>query len=302
METEQGMAERVGIVGLGLMGQAYSQNLIPAGFEVQGFDTDSARMDELREKGGTPVESPAAAARGARWLITALPTSAIVREVALGPNGVAEGADKGLLFVDTSTAAPEESKALAIDLAEHGIRFLDCPVSGTSLMAQSKDLIVMAAGPAEDYEACKPLFDGISRGSYHVGPSGAGALTKLIIKLVLMGNAFALAEGLTLGMKAGLDTERILAVLKDGAAGSKVMDQKGMKMINADYETHLSLAMAVKDVGLMLEQGKAYGTPMMLTSTYSQMTQSAARIMGSDQDYSSFIELLREMSGMERRA
>lgn len=296
------MAERVGIVGLGLMGQAYSQNLIPAGFDVQGFDTDPARMDELREKGGTPVESPAAAARGARWLITALPTSAIVREVALGPNGVAEGADKGLLFVDTSTAAPEESKALAIDLAERGIRFLDCPVSGTSLMAQSKDLIVMAAGPAEDYEACKPLFDGISRGSYHVGPSGAGALTKLIINLVLMGNAFALAEGLTLGMKAGLDTERILAVLKDGAAGSKVMDQKGMKMINADYETHLSLAMAVKDVGLMLEQGKAYGTPMMLTSTYSQMTQSAARMMGSDQDYSSFIELLREMSGMERRA
>ena len=126
------MSECVGLVGMGLMGQAFSQNLLRAGFRVQGFDVDEQRMRQLHEQGGSPVESPAAAARGARLLITSLPNSDIVREVALGKNGITEGAAKGLIFADASTSRPEDSQKLGAELAARGIRFMDAAVSGTS--------------------------------------------------------------------------------------------------------------------------------------------------------------------------
>ena len=122
------MSESVGLVGMGLMGQAFSKNLLDAGFKVQGYDVDEKRMRELHERGGTPVESPAAAARGVRWIITSLPNSDIVREVALGANGIAEGAEgarEGLIFADASTSRPEDSQKLGAELAARGIRFLD---------------------------------------------------------------------------------------------------------------------------------------------------------------------------------
>ena len=137
------MAERIGIVGVGLMGSAFSHHLIESGFEVRGFDLDEKRMGELHERGGHPVESPAAAAEGARFMLTSLPNSDIVREVVLGRNGIAQGAKRGLLLADATTARPQDSQALAAELAPLGIRFLDAAVSGTSAMAWKKDLIVI---------------------------------------------------------------------------------------------------------------------------------------------------------------
>ncbi|MEE9278318.1 MAG: NAD(P)-dependent oxidoreductase [Dehalococcoidia bacterium] len=296
------MAERVGIVGMGLMGQAMLANLLREGYAVQGFDVDSRRMDQLRAHGGEPVESPAATARGVGLVLTSLPTSADVRDVVLGKDGIVEGAGEGLLIVDTTTSRPEDSAALAEELAPRGIHFVDAAVSGTSEMAKSKDLIVIAGGRAEDFESCRQVLAGFSRAAYYMGPSGSGALTKLVINLVLMGNAFALMEGMVLGMKAGIDGERLIDVLKDGAAGSKVMDQKGHKLIEADYEPEGRLTIAMKDVGLMLEQGRRYGTPMLLTSLYFQVASSAAQLGYKDLDYSVIMELLREMAGLPRRA
>lgn len=178
------MAEYVGIVGMGLMGQAFVHHLLQSGFKVQGFDVDERRMTQLREHGGTPVESPAATARGARWVITSLPTSDIVRDVVLGANGVAQAAAEGLILADTSTSRPEDSEKLGAELARRGIRFLDACVSGTSAMAWKKDLIVIAGGTVEDFDACKLLFDGFSRAAYRMGAVGSGAMTKLIINLI----------------------------------------------------------------------------------------------------------------------
>jgi 3-hydroxyisobutyrate dehydrogenase-like beta-hydroxyacid dehydrogenase len=295
------MADRVGVVGLGLMGSAFSHHLLKCGFAVQGYDIDEARARQLHERGGTPVESPAAAARGARWVLTSLPNSDIVREVVLGENGIAQGAGPGLVIADASTSRPEDSQRLAAELASRGIGFLDAAVSGTSAMAWKKDLIVVAGGAAEHFDACKPLFAGFARAAYRMGPVGSGALTKLVINLVLFGNRLALAEGLVLGMKAGMEGKALLEVLQDGACSSKTMVDKGPKMLNADFSPEGQVKISLKDARLALEQGSRYGAPMLIGTLWAQLQQAAYQHGLADQDSSAFIEVLRMLAGLERR-
>jgi 3-hydroxyisobutyrate dehydrogenase-like beta-hydroxyacid dehydrogenase len=292
------MGECVGIVGIGFMGQAFTSNLLRAGFSLQGFDRDSGRMKEFQDQGGIPVSSAAEAARGARWVLTSLPNSAVVREAVFGPGGIVEGAERGLLLTDATTSRPEDSVSLAAELEDRGIRFLDAAVSGTSTMAWKKDLIVVAGGKPEDFEACRSLFDGFAKAAYHMGPVGSGALAKLIINLVLDCNRLGLAEGLVLGMKAGLNMESLLVALKEGAAGSKAMDQKGEKMIKANYAPESHLTTALKDVRLMLEQGQRFGVPMFLTSIFAQVAQIGVQSGYAKFDSSSIIEVLRGMAGL----
>lgn len=295
------MAETVGIVGIGLMGQAFIHHLLESGFKVQGHDISERSMARLHERGGTPVDSPAAAARGARWLITSLPNSEIVREVVLGANGVAEGAGRGLIVADTSTSRPEDSEKLGAELAGRGIRFLDACVSGTSAMAWKKDLVVIAGGTADDFEAAKPLFAGFSRAAYHMGPVGSGALTKLIINLVLFGNRLALAEALVLGMKAGMAGESLLRVLQDGACSSKTMVDKGPKMLDGDYTPEGQVKISLKDARLALEQGTRLGAPMFVGSLWTQIQQAAYQQGLADMDSVAFIEVLRGLAGLSKR-
>lgn len=295
------MAETVGIVGVGLMGQAFAHHLLQSGFKVQGYDLDEKRLAQLHEQGGAPVESPAAAARGARWLITSLPTSDIVKEVVLGANGVAESAAKGLILADTSTSRPEDSEKLGAELAKRGIRFLDACVSGTSAMAWKKDLIVIAGGTVEDFEAARPLFDGFARAAYRMGAVGSGAVTKLIINLILFGNRLALAEGLVMGMKAGMEGESLLKVLQDAACSSKTMIDKGPKMLKADFSPEGQVRTSLKDARLALEQGSRLGAPMLVTSLWTQLQQAAYQQGLADLDSSAFIEVLRGIAGLPKR-
>lgn len=295
------MAEHVGIVGMGLMGQAFIHNMRKSQFIVQGFDVDPKRMDDLKEEGGHPADTPAAAAKGVKCVITSLPNSDIVREVVLGKNGIAEGAEEGLCICDTTTSRPEDSERLSAELAERGIRFLDSAVSGTSVMARAGDLIVIAGGNEADFEACRPVFAGFSRAAYYMGPVGSGARTKLVINLILGGNRLALAEGLILGDKMGLGPDNLLKVLQDGACGSKTMADKGPKMIAAEYSKQGQVKTALKDTRLMLEAGQKYGSPLPLTGIYSQLLQAAYEKGYGEKDTVAFIEILRGLAGLEER-
>ena len=295
------MPQKLGIVGMGLMGQAFIQNLSQSHFSLQGFDIDADRMKDLRDQGGHPVDTPAKAAQGVNFVILSLPTSTIARDVLLGPNGVAEGASEGLLICDTTTARPADSEQLAEELEERGIRYLDSAVSGTSTMAENGDLIVIAGGKKEDFDACKSIFAGCSREAYYMGPSGSGARTKLVINLILAGNRLALAEGLVMGEKAGLEPHNLLEVLIDGACYSKTMIDKGPKMINADYAKQGQVKVSLKDSRLMIELGQQLGVPVLMTSLYSQILQTAYEKGYSEKDTVAFYEILRGMSGLAER-
>jgi 3-hydroxyisobutyrate dehydrogenase-like beta-hydroxyacid dehydrogenase len=295
------MVDRVGLVGMGLMGQAFILNLRKSQIVVQDYDVDPKRMDDLRQQGGHPVDSPADAAKGVDYVITSLPNSTIGRAAMLGAGGVAEGAAEGLYICDTTTARPEDSEALAAELAAKGIRFLDSAVSGTSTMARAGDLIVIAGGDKADFEACRPVFAGFSRAAYHMGPVGSGARTKLCINLVLAGNRVALAEGLLLGDKCGLDLNNLLDVFQDGACSSKTMVDKGPKMIDADYSQQGQIQVSLKDSRLMIEQAQKVGAPVLMTQTWSQLLQAAYEKGYKYKDSVAFYEILRGMAGLDER-
>lgn len=295
------MTERVGIVGMGLMGQAFIHNMRKSQFIVQGYDVDAQRMDDLKNEGGHPVDTPAEAAKGVKFLITSLPTSSIVGEVVNGANGILEGAEEGLCLCDTTTSRPEDSIRLSEELAGRGIKFLDSAVSGTSAMARVGDLIVIAGGDKEDFEACRPIFSGFSRAAYYMGPVGSGARTKLVINLILGGNRLALAEGLVLGEKMGLGLDNLLEVVKDGACGSKTMVDKGPKMIKADFSKEGTIKTSVKDRAIMIEEAQRFGAPIPLTSTYTQIVQAALQKGYGEKDAACLIEILRGMAGLEER-
>ncbi len=295
------MSERIGIVGMGLMGQAFIGNLVKSQFAVQGFDIDPGRMDQLAARGGHPVDSPAEAARGVACVITSLPTSDIAREVMLGANGIADAAQAGLYVLDTTTARPEDSARLAVDLRRRGIRFLDAAVSGTSRMAEAGDLVIVAGGDGADFDACQRYFSAIGRAAYHMGPAGSGARTKLIINLVLAGNRLALAEGLVLGEKAGLAADKLLSVLQDGASHSKTMADKGAKMNAADYAPQGLQKHSLKDARLMLEMAQQLGSPTLMTAIYAQLMQAAYEKGYGEQDTVAFFEILRGMAGLQER-
>lgn len=296
------MAKKIGIVGMGLMGQAFISNMKKSQFIIQGFDVDPKRMDDLRAHGGTAVNTPADTAKDVDCVIMSLPNSSIAREAAIGPNGISEGANSKNLYVcDTTTSRPEDSISLSAELEKKGIKFLDSAVSGTSVMAQAGDLIIISGGKKEDFDACQSYFSGFSRAAYYMGPVGSGARTKLVINLILAGNRLALAEGLVLGDKAGLEQNNLLEVLKDSAASSKTMIDKGPKMINADYSKQGQIKTSLKDNRLMLEQGQILGSPMLVTSAISQCYQAAFEKGYSEKDTVSFYEILRGMAGLKER-
>tara|TARA_Y100000590_G_scaffold364139_1_gene422331 strand:- start:84729 stop:85625 length:897 start_codon:yes stop_codon:yes gene_type:complete len=291
----------VGLIGMGLMGQAFIKNLTQSQIHVQGYDTDKTRMDQLRKSGGTPLDSPHKVGENVDIVITSLPNSNISREVFFGKNGLADKKYKDLIICDTTTSRPEDSELIASELKEYGIHFIDTAVSGTSAMAEEGDLVIIAGGEKNIFNKSLETLNSFSRASYYMGPSGSGARTKLIINLILAGNRLALAEGLVLGEKAGLDLQSLLNVVKDGASGSKTMIDKGPKMIEGDFTTQSLITNVLKDSRLMLEQGQKYGAPMLMTQIWSQLMQASKESGYGDKDVTSFIEILRKLAGLGSR-
>ena len=293
--------ERIGLIGMGLMGQAFIKNLHESNFIVQGYDIDSKRMDQLAEAGGLAVDSPAAAAQDVKCVIISLPTSDITRDVLFGSGDLAAGSSEGLYICDTTTSLPEHSESHHKLLKEHGISYLDSAVSGTSAMAQAGDLVVISGGDEGDFRACQHYFEGFSRAAYYLGPAGSGARTKLIINLILAGNRLALAEGLVMAEKIGLEAGNLLGVLQDSACGSKTMADKGPKMINADYSKQGQVQWSLKDSRLMMGMGQKVGAPTMMIQVYSQIMQTAYEKGYGESDTVAFFEILRGMAGLDER-
>ena len=298
------MAEsaNIGVVGLGLMGTAMSQKLMQEGHRVRGFDIDQSRLDALAENGGAPAGSAAEAAEDAQFVIISLLYSHVVRETCLGDGGIASVARDGLIIIDTSTASPDDSEKLGKDLRKKNIGFLDASLSGSRNNVLDGKIVSVVGGEAADFEAGEPILAEFARSIHHMGPNGAGARTKLVINLVLGLTRLALSEGLVLGMKSGLEMEGLLEVLKDSAAYSKAMDQRGPRMIHADYDNPLSrIKQHHKDVRLMLEQGQKLGSPMLLSSVHQQVLQAAELGGLADADTSAIIEVFRRMAGIPSR-
>jgi 2-hydroxy-3-oxopropionate reductase len=288
---------RIGFVGLGLMGSRMTKNLLSAGFSVVGHDLDQDKVNALVKIGGRKVDSPDRIPALVDVVMLSLPNSSVVNEVVRDSLKLFETGRKGLILIDTTTADPILSEELATQLRKKGVEMLDATLSGTSKMCAERDITVMVGGKEEIFKECNPIFAAIGKSAFYMGKNGTGALTKLIVNLVLGLHRMVLAEGLSLAKKAGMDLYKTLEVLKDSAAYSKAMDQKGLKMIEKDFlPPEGKLAFHLKDVRLMLDLGHRVNAPLLLSSLHAQALRSEIARGRGEYDVSDIISFYDDLS------
>jgi len=269
------MNKTIGFVGLGLMGSGMARNLVNSGFRVIGYDLDSDKVSAFTASGGHKTEDPGAIAGQVDVIVLSLPNSDVVNEVVYKTLRLEETGTENLILIDTTTADPGMSKILASQLQNKGIAMLDATISGTSKMCAEKDITLMVGGDQSIFQQCDAIFVALAAQTFYLGPNGSGAMMKLIVNLVLGMNRMVLAEGLSLGKRAGVDTEQMLNVLKNSAAYSKAIDMKGLKMTSADFlPAEGKLAFHLKDVRLMLDLSRQLNFPLPLCCLHAQALTS----------------------------
>lgn len=295
------MAQTVGMVGLGLMGTAMYGNLLPAGFAVIGYDVLPEKVGALVAAGGKGAGSAAEVATQVDLLISSLPHGGIVEEAMLGQKGVAEGGRPGLAVIETSTVAPETAQGVAKKLGERGIAMLDATVSGISHMVARRDCIFMVGGDRAVFDRCRPIWDALARQAFYLGPNGAGAQMKLIANLITGVISIVTAEGLALGIKAGLDPAVMLDVLRQSAAASRMVDIRGQFMVDRKYEPPVATVETfMKDTALMLDNGRQLGMPLPFTEVMLKMLAAAKDDGHGQHEVASVIETYCRMGGIHR--
>jgi 2-hydroxy-3-oxopropionate reductase len=291
------MAQTVGFVGLGIMGRPMAKNLIKAGYSLVVHSRSRGPVDDVVKAGARAASSPKEVASQCDVLITMLPNSPDVEQVALGKDGIIEGAKSGLIFVDMSTISPIVSQKIGKALAAKGVKMLDAPVSGGEKGAIDAALSIMVGGDKSTFDAVLPIFQAMGKTITLLGPLGFGGFTKLANQIIVAVNLTALAEALTLGKKAGLDRELLLTALAGGLAGSKCLDQKKSNYVAGTYNPGFKIDLHFKDLGLIMESSRTLGVPLPTTAVVQELF-NAMRVKGrGGLDHSGIITLLEDLAG-----
>ena len=291
--------ERVGFLGLGIMGSRMAANLRRAGYELVVYNRTRERAQAFAdEHGATVADTPADVGAASDVVITMVVDGDQVRGLLLGEDGVASGAAEGLLCVDMSTIAPGQARALSADLGERGIGFADAPVTGSSPKAEDGTLTIMAGGDAGDFERARPLFEVMGQLILHVGEVGQGQTVKLINNAVAAANASTLAQALVVGRGLGADLDALVQIMGAGSGNSTMLGLKAKPMIEHDYTTLFKLEHMLKDVRLCIEEGQAAGVPFPAAAAVrEQLTAGMGRGLG-DADFAALLEVVEGTAGI----
>jgi 2-hydroxy-3-oxopropionate reductase len=291
------MAQVIGFIGLGIMGRPMARNLLKAGYSLVVHSRSRGPVDEIVKAGATAAASPKDVAAQCDVLITMLPNSPDVEQVALGPGGIIEGARRGLIFADMSTISPIVSKKIGKALEAKGVAMLDAPVSGGEKGAIDGALSIMVGGDKATFERVLPIFQAMGKTITLLGPLGFGGFTKLANQIIVAVNLTALAEALTLGKKAGLDRDLLLTALAGGLAGSKCLEQKRANYVANTYNPGFKIDLHFKDLGLIMESARELGVPLPATAVVQELF-NALRVKGrGGLDHSGVITLLEDLAG-----
>lgn len=289
---------RIAMIGLGLMGGTIAGHLIDEGHVVTGYDPDPDRRSELDHRGGIATQSVGDAVALASVAVLSLPNSSIMLEIL--PE-IAAAAGTGLIVVDTTTGAPADSVAAAEILAASGVAYTDATISGNAAQTAAKDIIFMLGASPEVASKIAGLLGPLCRNVYHVGPVGAGSRTKLVVNHILSINRVAIAEGLVVAEKAGLELGSVLEVLKDSAAYSKAMDIWGDRMVNGDYYPPKSrVRQSHKDARLIRDHAIGLGASIELQTKVREELEEAEQGGLSDADNASVMEMMRRRANIGR--
>lgn len=296
------MVQGIGFIGLGIMGRPMAKNLLKAGYPLVVHSRSQGPVQELVSAGAKVAASPKAVVEQVDCLITMLPNSPDVEQVALGTNGIIEGGRSGLTFVDMSTISPLVSQKIARALEPKGVQMLDAPVSGGEKGAIEGTLSIMVGGDKALFEQVLPVFQAMGKTITYLGPLGAGGFTKLANQIIVAVNLTAIAEALTLAAKAGLDIELTIKALAGGLAGSRCLEQKTPNYLSHTYNPGFKIDLHYKDLGLITEASRALGVPLPTTAVVQELF-NALRVKGrGGLDHSGVLTLLEELAGTEVRA
>ena len=293
------MADRVGFVGLGIMGKPMARNLMDAGYELTVHNRSPEKAEELGEAGASVAASPKEVAESSDIIITMLPDSPQVREVVAGEGGVLEGIDEGSLLVDMSTISPVVTEELAEAVKEKGASMLDAPVSGGDVGAIEGILSIMVGGDEGDFERARPLFEAMGKTITHVGPAGAGQVTKAANQVVVALTIEAVSEALVLGSAGGVSPEKILEVLGGGLAANKVMEVKREKFLSREFDPGGKVTFHRKDLGIALDTSREFGVSLPVTAVVFQMFEALMARGRGGWDHSSLLTLIEDLADEE---
>lgn len=298
MEGERITMDKIGFIGLGIMGTPMSQNLHRAGFPVLGLDRSAYRLRQAEEAGIQTAKNAEQVARECDIIITMLPNSPHVKQLLCGPEGIARFCSPGTLIVDMTSGAPGDSKEISAELAERGVHFMDAPVSGGEPMAVAGTLAIMAGGDKSDFERAKPLFEAMGSSATWVGGVGSGNTCKLTNQIIVAVNIAGLAEGLMLAEKAGADTQLVLEAIRGGLAGSNVMNAKAPMMLADDYKPGFRVDLHIKDLGNAVDAGTVCGAPLPLTEQMLEILKKLSAGGDGASDHSAIAKYYEALGGV----
>lgn len=277
-------SKNIGMIGLGLMGTAFTERLLEAGYSVCVYNRTREKAEPLIALGARWSDNPLAECD--RVIISLYTTDTV--EAVL--EQLADGLRSGQILIDTTTGSPEQSADLCARLKARGVSYLDAPFSGSSQQTRRGEATAIVGGEAEVFEKCQDLFDCLARSTIYAGESGSGSKMKLVSNLVLGLNRAALAEGLAFSRSLGLDDQAALDVLAGTMAYSRTMDTKGKKMIERDFTAQARLSQHLKDVRLMIDAAREAGLRLPLSETHRRLLELAEESGYGESDNSAVIK------------
>lgn len=297
------MPDRIGFIGLGIMGKPMVRNLVNAGHQLVVHNRSRDDVDEIVAELGaaviavdSPREVAEHAARGI--VITMLPDSPDVRTVVFGDDGLLDALPNGGLLIDMSTISPATAIEVNDALRQRGASAIDAPVSGGDKGAIAGTLSIMAGGSEDDFQRAMPYFEAMGRTIVHVGDAGAGQTVKACNQIVVAIHYAAISEALVLASKAGVDPRKVIQVLSGGLAASRVMEMRGESMIDHNFQPGFRIDLHRKDLNIAMTTGREFNAALPVSALVTQLYESMAARGHGDLDHSALLMLLEEMSGV----
>lgn len=287
---------RVGYLGLGLMGKPMARNILKAGFDLTVWNRSPEKCAELQAMGAKVAANPPELARNCDVVITNVSDTPDVLQVTLGEGGLIEGLHPGLIIVDNSTIKPAASRSIYQTLKEHGVAYLDAPVSGGTLGAENRNLTIMVGGDAEPLEKVLPVLQAMGKSVTHVGASGAGQIAKAANQIMVAAQMIAEAELLVLAQKAGADPVKVIEAIKGGAAQCWTLDVKPQRLFAGNRAPGFKASLQAKDLNIVMETAREYLVGLPVTALNTQLFNAMVAYGEGDLDNSAILGTYERMN------
>ena len=293
---------RIGFLGMGAMGGPMARRLVQTGFSVTGYDVSEARAAAAAKDGVTVSKSPAAVAGVADVVMSSLPNPPAVRQAYLGADGAVSALRAETILVDMSTIDPDTWRDVADAAAARGAESLGAPVSGGPADAGSGRLVFLVGGDAGVIDRCRPVLEALGTEIHHMGPLGAGYVVKLVNNVMSMCNVAVAAEAMVLGVRAGMDPQRLFDVLSTSGGRSHHFLKRFPNVLAGNFTPYFSIALSRKDLSLALKMAESLGVPMLATSSVRQIYEAAAAQGLDNVDMAGVTTLYEQWAGVKVRA